>query len=156
MRLMFSASGLGAFVWIFFKAYGILTIVFSSGSLMKKSRITLTQLLVNSELTNVHKWKWKVHSVSDNYFVFNNYIVRIGHFLTLWTFTNLISSQWCDALSNTPGIRTLLVILLVTTLPSAHVQRALPVYISAILFLTVKNFCWIYIVDIVGNILCSI
>ena len=34
----------------------------------------------------------------------------------------------------TPGIRTLLVILLVTTLPSAHVQRALPVYISAILF----------------------
>ena len=34
----------------------------------------------------------------------------------------------------TPGIRTLLVTLAVTTLPSAHVQRALPVYISAILF----------------------
>ena len=34
----------------------------------------------------------------------------------------------------TPGIRTLLVILLATTLPSAHVQRAVPVYISAILF----------------------
>ena len=34
----------------------------------------------------------------------------------------------------TPGIQTLLVTLAATTLPSAHVQRALPVYISAILF----------------------
>ena len=46
-------------------------------------------------------------------------------------------------------------ILLVTTLPSAHVQRALPVYISAILFQTLK-ICWIYIVDIVGYILHNI
>ena len=43
-------------------------------------------------------------------------------------------------ITNTPGIRTLLAILLATTLPSAHVQRALPVYISAILFSTVLNF----------------
>ena len=39
---------------------------------------------------------------------------------------------------NTPGIRTLLVTLAATTLPSAHVQRALPVYISAILFKLAK------------------
>ena len=33
----------------------------------------------------------------------------------------------------TLGIQTLLVTLTVTNLPSAHVQRALPVYISVIL-----------------------
>ena len=37
-------------------------------------------------------------------------------------------------ITSTPGIRTLLVTLAATTLPSAHVQRAFPVYISAILF----------------------
>ena len=45
----------------------------------------------------------------------------------------LVKSQ-SGCVAVTPGIRTLLAILLATTLPSAHVQRALPVYISAILF----------------------
>ena len=53
----------------------------------------------------------------------------------------------------TLGIRTLLVTLAVTTLPSAHVQRALPVYISAILFKLSKYFIG-YILWILLDICC--
>ena len=74
-------------------------------------------------------------NVSEHVTVFMDGLNFLNSF---WQFShvnlNMINCETALLTLNTPGIRTLLVILLATTLPSAHVQRALPVYISAILF----------------------